>query len=96
MDRIIGGALGLAAFAAVVALSLAKGISFSGCAVRGVVALVLGYLVGRLIFGLPGLSIVREAAGPVPQGGGLRVSSQTVREPQCRRHGGWSIPKPIS
>ena len=66
MDRIIGGALGLAAFAAVVALSLAKGISFSGCAVRGVIALVLGYLVGRLIFGLPGLSIVREAAGTVP------------------------------
>jgi len=66
MDRIIGGVLGLAAFAAVVALSLAKGISFSGCAVRGVIALVLGYLVGRLIFGLPGLSIVREAAGPVP------------------------------
>ena len=66
MDRIIGGALGLAAFAAVVALSLAKGISFSGCAVRGVIALVLGYLVGRVIFGLPGLSIVREAAGPVP------------------------------
>ena len=66
MDRIIGGVLGLAAFAAVVALSLAKGISFSGCAVRGVIALVLGYLVGRLIFGLPGLSIVREAAGSVP------------------------------
>ena len=33
---------------------------------RGVIALVLGYLVGRLIFGLPGLSIVREAAGSVP------------------------------
>jgi hypothetical protein len=66
MDRIIGGVLGLAAFAAVVVLSLAKGVSFSGCAVRGVVALVLGYLVGRLIFGLPGLSIVREAAGQVP------------------------------
>ena len=66
MDRIIGGVLGLAAFAAVVALSLAKGISFSGCVVRGVIALVLGYLVGRLIFGLPGLSIVREAAGQVP------------------------------
>ena len=66
MDRIIGGVLGLAAFAAVVAISLAKGVSFSGCAVRGVIALVLGYLVGRLIFGLPGLSIVREAAGPVP------------------------------
>ena len=66
MDRIIGGVLGLAAFAAVVAHGLSKGLSFAGCAVRAVVALALGYLVGRLIFGLPGLSIVREAAGPVP------------------------------
>ena len=66
MDRVIGGVFGLAAFAAVVAHGLSKGHSFAGCAVRGVVALVLGYLVGRLIFGLPGLSIVREAAGQVP------------------------------
>lgn len=66
MDRIIGAALGLAAFVAVIALSLAKGVSFAGCAFRAVVALVLGYLVGRLIFGLPGLSIVKEAAGPLP------------------------------
>jgi hypothetical protein len=66
MDRVIGGVLGLAAFAAVVALGLSKGISFGGCVVRGIVALALGYLVGRLIFGLPGLSIVREAAGSVP------------------------------
>ena len=66
MDRIIGGVFGLAAFAAAVAIGLSKGVSFAGCAVRGVVALVLGYLVGRLIFGLPGLSIVREAAGAVP------------------------------
>ena len=66
MDRVIGAVLGLAAFVAVIALSLAKGISFAGSAFRAVVALVLGYLVGRLIFGLPGLSIVKEAAGPVP------------------------------
>ena len=66
MDRIIGGALGLAAFAAVLALGLSKGLSFAGCVVRAVVAMGLGYLVGRLIFGLPGLSIVREAAGSVP------------------------------
>ena len=66
MDRIIGAVLGLAAFVAVIALSLSKGVSFAGCAFRAVVALVLGYLVGRLVFGLPGLSIVKEAAGPLP------------------------------
>ena len=66
MDRIIGGVFGLAAFAAVLALGVSKGISFTGCVVRAVVAMALGYLVGRLIFGLPGLSIVREAAGQVP------------------------------
>jgi hypothetical protein len=66
MDRIIGGVLGLAAFVAVMALGLSKGMSFGACVVRGVVAMALGYLVGRLIFGLPGLSIVREAAGQVP------------------------------
>jgi len=66
MDRVIGGVFGLAAFAAVLALGLSKGLSFAGCVVRAVVAMGLGYLVGRLIFGLPGLSIVREAAGNVP------------------------------
>jgi len=66
MDRIVGAVLGLAAFVAVVVLSLAKGVPFGSCVARAVVALILGYLVGRLIFGLPGLSIVREAAGPPP------------------------------
>ena len=65
MDRIIGGVLGLAAFVAVIAIGLSNGIPFAGCVVRGIVAMALGYLVGRLIFGLPGLSIVKEAAGPV-------------------------------
>ena len=66
MDRIIGAVLGLAAFVAVFALSLSKGVPFGDSIVRAVVALVLGYLVGRLVFGLPGLSIVKEAAGPLP------------------------------
>ena len=66
MDRIIGGVLGLAAFVAVIAIGLSNGIPFAGCVVRGIVAMALGYLVGRLTFGLPGLSIVREAAGQVP------------------------------
>jgi len=66
MDRIIGAVLGLAAFVAVIALSLSKGMPFGGSVVRAVVALVLWYLVGRLVFGLPGLSIVKEAAGPLP------------------------------
>ena len=66
MDRVIGGVFGLAAFAAVLALGLSKGLSFAGCVVRAVVALALGYLVGRLIFGLPGQSIVMEAAGKIP------------------------------
>ena len=66
MDRIVGAVLGLAAFVAVIVLSLSKGVPFGSCVVRAVVALVLGYLVGRLIFGLPGLSIVKEAAGPLP------------------------------
>lgn len=66
MDRIVGAVLGLAAFVAVVALSLSKGVPFGSCAVRAALALVLGYLVGRLVFGVPGLSIVKEAAAPPP------------------------------
>jgi hypothetical protein len=66
MDRIVGAVLGLAAFVAVIALGLSKGLSFGSCVFRAAVAMVLGYLVGRLVFGLPGLSIVKEAAGPLP------------------------------
>ena len=81
MDRIIGGVLGLSAFTAVVVLGLQKGVSFGGCMVRGVVALVLGYLVGRLIFGWPGLSIVREAAGTVPPAPPAPGDSEPVGAP---------------
>ena len=66
MDRIIGGVSGLAAFAAVIAVGLSKGLPFTVAVARALLAMVLGYLVGRLIFGWPGLSIAREAAGSVP------------------------------
>src|SRR5262245_56979389 len=68
MDRVIGGVLGLAAFAGMAALSLAKGLPFSQAALRSFVAMVLGYWVGRVVFGPAGLAVVKEAAGPVPPG----------------------------
>lgn len=66
MDRVIGGIFGLAAFTAVLAASLSKGSTFGAAALRASLALILGYWIGRLIFGVPGLAIVKEAAGPVP------------------------------
>ena len=66
MDRVIGGVFGLAAFVSVVALSISKGVPFETCVGRSVVAMILGYWVGRWVFGVPGLTIVKEAAGPIP------------------------------
>jgi len=66
MDRVIGGVLGLVAFAAVAGLSVAKGLPFPQAALRAFVAMFLGYWVGRVVFGPAGLAIVKEAAGPVP------------------------------
>jgi hypothetical protein len=66
MDRIIGGVLGLCAGIAVVALSVMKGIPARDCFWRAAVAVLLGYWIGRLVFGPLGLSVAREAAGPVP------------------------------
>ena len=66
MDRIIGGVLGLAAGIAVAGVSVLKGVALGACVLRASVAVVLGYWVGRLVFGKAGLAIVKEAAGPVP------------------------------
>ena len=66
MDRIIGGVLGLCAGIAVVALSVTKGIPVRDCLWRSAVAVLLGYRIGRLIFGPWGLSVAKEAAGLVP------------------------------
>ena len=66
MDRVIGGVLGLCAGIAVVALSVTKGIPVRDCLWRAAVAVLLGYWIGKLIFGPLGLSVAREAAGPVP------------------------------
>jgi hypothetical protein len=66
MDRVIGGVLGLAAFATVTAVSVAKGLPFSQAALRAFLAMLLGYWVGRVLFGPAGLAVVKEAAGPAP------------------------------
>lgn len=63
LDRIIGVALGVAAFGVTAATGLAKGLPFGDCAVRALAALVLGFLAGWLVFGKVGLSVAREAAG---------------------------------
>ena len=66
MEKVIGGVLGLAAGAAVVGVSLTNGVSVWGCLWRAAVAVLLGYWIGRLVFGKAGLAIVKEAAGSVP------------------------------
>jgi hypothetical protein len=66
MERLIGGVLGLLAFAAAALGSLSSGASFGIAAGRACAALVLGYWIGKLVFGSLGASTVREAAGPVP------------------------------
>ena len=66
MDRVIGGVLGLCAGIAVVVVGTTKGIPLGQSLWRAAVAVLLGYWIGRLIFGPAGLSVVKEAAGPVP------------------------------
>jgi hypothetical protein len=66
MDRVIGGVLGLCAGIAVVAVSATKGIPVTQALWRAAAAVLVGYWIGRLIFGPAGLSVVKEAAGPVP------------------------------
>ena len=66
MERLIGGILGLIAFAATAGVSLSKGASLGSAVWRSCVALLLGYWIGRLVFGSLGESTVKEAAGKVP------------------------------
>lgn len=66
MDRIVGGVLGLIAFAATAAGSLSAGAAFDTAVWRSCAALLLGYGIGRWVFGSLGLSTATEAAGNVP------------------------------
>lgn len=69
MERVTGGILGLAAFAAVTVMGLQRGLAFGDCAWRALGAMVLGYLAGRWLVGPAARGVVRESAGP-PQGQG--------------------------
>ena len=66
VERLIGGALGLVAFAAIVTVSALKGVPFEDTVYRALAGLAVGVLVGWWLFGPLGLSIAREAAGPEP------------------------------
>ncbi len=66
MDRVIGGALGLIAGIAVVAVGLWKGLPLTGVVWRALLAAIVGVVIGRLIFGKAGQSVVKEAAAPEP------------------------------
>ncbi len=69
MERVTGGILGLAAFAAVSVAGLARGLGFADCAWRALAAMLLGYLAGRWLVGPAGRAVAREAAeGPPSQG----------------------------
>ena len=64
MDRVIGGALGLIAGIAIVVVGLWKGLPLSGVVWRALLAAIVGVLIGRLVFGKAGQSVVKEAAAP--------------------------------
>ena len=66
MGRVTGGITGLAAFAATAAASLSRDASFGTSVWRACAALLVGYVVGRMLFGSLGLSAAKEAAGTVP------------------------------
>jgi hypothetical protein len=69
MDKVIGGVLGGAAFAAVVVVSVVNRQPFGTSAVRALAAFAVGGLVGWLLFGKVGLAIMREAAGKKEENG---------------------------
>jgi len=69
MERVTGGILGLAAFAAVTVVGLQRGLAFGDCAWRALGAMVLGYLAGRWLVGPAARGVVRESAGAPPSAG---------------------------
>jgi hypothetical protein len=66
MARIAPVLLGSAALVAVVALGVAGKAPAALTAFRAAVAAVLGWIVGKLVFGRPGLLGDAESAGAVP------------------------------
>ena len=69
MERVVGGILGLASFAAVAVVGLQRGLAFADCAWRALAAMVLGYLAGRWLVGPAGRGVARKAAGGPPSAG---------------------------
>ena len=66
MTRIAPVLLGAAAMIAVAALGVAGGAPAGLTAFRAAVGAVLGWIIGKLVFGRPGLLGDAESAGAVP------------------------------
>jgi hypothetical protein len=66
LESLVGGIVGLCAFAATASASLAAGADFGTSARRACAALLGGYVIGRWVFGSLGRSTARDAAGTFP------------------------------
>ena len=85
MDRVIGGVLGLAAGIAVVSIGLLKGLSLEGVTWRALLAAIVGYLIGRLVFGKAGVSVMKEAAAPEPSPSEEEPGAPPTEKPKSER-----------
>ncbi|OHB70129.1 MAG: hypothetical protein A2W23_00720 [Planctomycetes bacterium RBG_16_43_13] len=58
MNKVIGGILGIYAFAVVLFMGLWKGVPIEEVFTRAIIALFLGFLIGWLIFGNIGIGVL--------------------------------------
>lgn len=68
MRRLVGGVVGLAAFAAVLASGAAGGAPARWTLLAAGGAMAAGFAAGWLVFGTAGLLVAGESAGPAPPG----------------------------
>jgi hypothetical protein len=80
MERVVGGIVGLLAFAATAAASLSTDASFGTSVWRACAALFVGYVIGRMLFGSLGLSTAKEAAGTVPPPAPPKAPGETPKK----------------
>lgn len=62
MEKVVGAVLGFIAFTAIVAISLLKQLELVETLLRAALAMIIGWLLGHLLFGKFGFGLVQEAA----------------------------------
>lgn len=81
IERLIGGALGLVAFAAILAVGAVKGMPIGQTVLRALVGMAAGVLLGWWLFGPLGLSIAREAGASAGASTETEKKKETGAEP---------------